>query len=233
MLFIKTCKLFVKIILHHSGRKIAFFATISYSEVQMLYSIDEVCVFQQKYMVLISGQCQRPEFGSNESTICGSLATSELETGFVRSREDYSDFNCKSIIEGVFAFDYRIVGSTGLCSSPFSLIKACQRQGSPLRDNSILEQTFGYCPNFQDQSILEDPNIVFGKANIWRCYGRWTDKSGTIWAAIAYDTNQLRFRYRCLTTRIDQQNPQDIYYWGKLVVELKIRVDFQNFFFTD
>ncbi|CAH8614613.1 unnamed protein product [Heterobilharzia americana] len=82
------------------------------------------------------------------------------------------------------------------------------------RDNSILEQTFGYCPNFQDRSILEDPNIVFGKANIWRCYGRWTDKSGNIWAAIAYDTNQLRFRYRCLTTRIDQQNPQDISYWG-------------------
>nr|CAH8864852.1 unnamed protein product [Trichobilharzia regenti] len=159
-------------------------------------------------------QCQRPEYGSNESTICSSLVAAELETGFVRSREDYSDFNCKSIIEGVYAFDYRIVGSTGLCSSPFSIIKACQRQGSPLRDNSILEQTFGYCPNFQDKSILEDPNIVFGKANIWRCYGRWTDKSGNIWAAIAYDTNQLRFKYRCLTTRIDQQNPQDTFYWG-------------------
>ncbi|KAH8873966.1 actin cytoplasmic type 5 [Schistosoma japonicum] len=170
-------------------------------------------------------QCQRPELGSNESTICRSLVASELETGFVRSREDYSDFNCKSIIEGVFAFDYRIVGSTGLCTSPFSLIKACQRQGSPLRDNSIIEQTFGYCPNFQDQSILEDPNIVFGKANIWRCYGRWTDKSGNIWAAIAYDTNQLRFRYRCLTTRIDQQNPQDMYYWGTLSKNPKVDIN--------
>ncbi|KER33712.1 hypothetical protein T265_00400 [Opisthorchis viverrini] len=159
-------------------------------------------------------QCGSLGAGDNGSTICNTLVDAELETGFVRAREDYSDFNCKSILEGIYAFDYRIVGNTGLCSSPFSTIKACQRQGSPLRDNSVFEQTFGYCPNFQDVSILEDPNIVFGKANIWRCYGRWTDRSNNIWAAIAYDTNQLRFKYRCLTTRIDQQNPTDLYYWG-------------------
>ncbi|CAH8587711.1 unnamed protein product, partial [Dicrocoelium dendriticum] len=159
-------------------------------------------------------QCNTQLPMESETAVCESLQDAELETGFVRAREDYSDFNCKSILEGIFAFDYRIVGSTGLCSSPFSTIKACQRQGSPLRDNSVFEQTFGYCPNFQDISILEDPNIVFGKANIWRCYGRWTDKNNNIWAAIAYDTNQLKFKYRCLTTRIDQQNPYDLFYWG-------------------
>ncbi|VDP72301.1 unnamed protein product [Echinostoma caproni] len=182
----------------------------------MFCSIDEVSLSTpvRLHPVRSAGQCYSARTGGNASAICDTVANGELETGFVQAREDYSDFNCKSILEGIYAFDYRIVGSTGLCSSPFSTIKACQRQGSPLRDNSVFEQTFGYCPNFQDVSILEDPNIVFGKANIWRCYGRWTDRENNIWAAIAYDTNQLKFRYRCLTTRIDQQNPYDLYYWG-------------------
>lgn len=139
----------------------------------------------------------------------------ELETGFINSREQYTDYNCKSIIEGVYSFEYRIVGSTGVCRSPNSILKACQRQGSPLRDNSVYEQTFGYCPNFFEQSILEEPNIVYGKANLWRCYARWVGDDGTVWAAVEYDTNMPKFKYRCLTTRIDQQNRRDIIQWGK------------------
>ncbi|VDL88987.1 unnamed protein product [Schistocephalus solidus] len=133
------------------------------------------------------------------------------------ARQDYSDFNCKSIIEGVYAFEYRIVGSTGMCRSPNSILKACQRQGSPLRDNSVYEQTFGYCPNFLEKSVLEEPNIVYGKATLWRCYARWVDDEGTVWAAVEYDTNMPKFKYRCLTTRIDQQNRQDIIQWGMTV----------------
>ncbi|KAL7056002.1 hypothetical protein AAHC03_020698 [Spirometra sp. Aus1] len=104
-----------------------------------------------------------------------------------------------------------------MCRSPNSILKACQRQGSPLRDNSVYEQTFGYCPNFLEKSVLEEPNIVYGKATLWRCYARWVDDDGTVWAAVEYDTNMPKFKYRCLTTRIDQQNRQDIIQWGMTV----------------
>ncbi|VDM32688.1 unnamed protein product [Hydatigera taeniaeformis] len=106
--------------------------------------------------------------------------------------------------------------STGVCRSPNSILKACQRQGSPLRDNSVYEQTFGFCPNFFEISVLEEPNIVYGKANIWRCYARWVADDGTVWAAVEYDTNMPKFKYRCLTTSIDQQNRRDIIQWGHI-----------------
>ncbi|VDD76438.1 unnamed protein product [Mesocestoides corti] len=155
--------------------------------------------------------------GGNASNICLLITGIELETGFINSREQYSDFNCKSIIEGIYSFEYRIVGSTGVCRSPNSILRACQRQGSPLRDNSVYEQTFGFCPNFFETSVLEEPNIVYGKANIWRCYARWVAADGTVWAAVEYDTNMPKFKYRCLTTRIDQQNRRDIIQWGMTV----------------
>ncbi|KAL5965602.1 hypothetical protein TSMEX_006671, partial [Taenia solium] len=154
--------------------------------------------------------------GRNVSEICNLISGIELETGFINSREQYSDFNCKSIIEGIYSFEYRIVGSTGVCRSPNSILKACQRQGSPLRDNSVYEQTFGFCPNFFEVSVLEEPNIVYGKANIWRCYARWVADDGTVWAAVEYDTNMPKFKYRCLATSIDQQNRRDIIQWGGL-----------------
>ncbi|KAH9278079.1 hypothetical protein ECG_08909 [Echinococcus granulosus] len=162
-------------------------------------------------------QCQPIFKGRNISEICNLISGTELETGFINSREQYSDFNCKSIIEGIYSFEYRIVGSTGVCRSPNSILKACQRQGSPLRDNSVYEQTFGFCPNFFETSVLEEPNIVYGKANIWRCYARWVADDGTVWAAVEYDTNMPKFKYRCLTTRIDQQNRRDIIQWGMTV----------------
>ncbi|KAL3319457.1 hypothetical protein Ciccas_001887 [Cichlidogyrus casuarinus] len=148
------------------------------------------------------------------SFVCQKIDHIALETGFVQAKEDYIAFNCKSIIEGVYYFSYRIVGSTGACSSPNNLLKACQRQGSPLRDNSVFDMTFGYCPNFLFSSITEDPNLIFNKENLFYCLGRWVDNGGNIRAAIAYDTSEYRQRFRCLTTKIDQQSQHNQIYWG-------------------
>jgi hypothetical protein len=43
---------------------------------------------------------------------------------------------------------------------------------------------------------------------------------GNIWAAVRYDGGDIKFRYRCLMTRLDQQNPDNLQIWGE-----KNRVD--------
>ncbi|VEL21580.1 unnamed protein product [Protopolystoma xenopodis] len=211
--FVGSCHLIVSLNKRHENN-VNDAAVIYKNHTKDCYFCYEFIVRSPNVIQYRRSDCQIAPLSGNISSLCSLISTIELETGFVQNREDASDFNCKSIIEGVYAFDYRIVGSTGVCSSPNSIIKACQRQGSPLRDNSVFTQTYGYCPDFQDISATEDPNIVYGKANIWRCYGRWVDKDGSIWAAIEYDTNQPKLKFRCMTTRIDQQNPDDSIHWA-------------------
>jgi hypothetical protein len=106
------------------------------------------------YKTLFVAQCSAPTAGLNPETICGFQGDTEFDTGFVTSQADQSFFNCKSIIEGVYQFDYKIRELTGVCKSPDSRIKACQRQGSPLRDNMVFSMEFGYCPSVQPVATI-------------------------------------------------------------------------------
>lgn len=138
--------------------------------------------------------------------LCSSLANPGFDTGFLKGKSQQLEFNCKSIIEGIYQFNYKLTRYTGVCDRPSNMIKACQKQGSPLRDNNIFTMKFDFCPTINPAESRGDIKYIPYDFT-WKCYGRWVDPQKNIWGAIEFDTNEEKFRYRCIQTRIDQQDP--------------------------
>lgn len=115
--------------------------------------------------------------------------------------DTYKPFFCKAIIEGIYHYTYELKGAFGMCDNRKSMIRSCQAAGSELRDNILLKKTEGWCAG-----LTATGNTV-AKGTLqedWRCYGVWTDPNGNIKAALRIDTNDDKFRFRCMLRTIDQ-----------------------------
>lgn len=125
---------------------------------------------------------------------------SDVQTLF---RTTLITINCKSTFEGTYHFTYEIdYGGGGICDTPRSFIQACQEPGSPYVDNQVFKLNFAKC---LDVTSSLNNNIRF------QCLGSWRDDNGNIYSAVA-DLGQdiPRERYKCLLTRTDQQEENNV-----------------------
>ncbi|PAA94272.1 hypothetical protein BOX15_Mlig027224g1, partial [Macrostomum lignano] len=127
--------------------------------------------------------------------------------GFSRN---YQSYNCKTIFEGVYWFTYQLKDSSRTpCDALNNEIKACQRAGSQERDNWITRITWGLCPGLAE---MKDQGT-----QTYYCYGMWTDTNNNVYAAVGMDQGDIKFKYRCLVTRKDQNERSILYRWGMTV----------------